>query len=123
VVVTATNAAGSTQATSPVTALFAALLPKNTALPSISGTLQFGKLLTATEGKWAGTAPISYTYQWQLCNAKGESSSYLNIPLATSPTFTLVSADLLLTLRTVVTATNAAGSTKAASAPTLPIAL
>jgi hypothetical protein len=35
--VTATNAAGSVSATSPATGLVSALLPSNTALPSISG--------------------------------------------------------------------------------------
>jgi hypothetical protein len=115
-IVTATNAAGSTKASSAVTALIGALLPSNTSLPSISGTLKIGKLLTATEGKWAGTAPITYTYQWRLCNAKGEGC--LNIPLATNPTFALLSADLGLTLDVVVKATNGAGATEAISAPT-----
>ncbi len=117
-VVTATNAAGSTKASSAVTALIGALLPSNTSLPSTTGSLIDGQLLTAKEGSWTGTAPITYTYQWQLCNAAGESSSCKDIVGATNSTLTLVAGDVGLTLRTVVTATNAAGSTKASSAVT-----
>ncbi len=43
--------------------------PANTVLPSISGTVQVGQTLTASAGTWTGTAPITYTYQWQRCNA------------------------------------------------------
>ena len=77
VLVTATNAAGSTSATSSVTSLIAGILPKNSALPSISGVLQDGSLLSATSGAWSGSEPISYEYQWQLCNALGQACENL----------------------------------------------
>jgi hypothetical protein len=116
VVVTATNGAGSTSAISEASGLVKALLPSNTTLPSISGLLQTGALLSALKGGWSGTEPISYTYQWQLCSALGGSCG--NVSKATEPTFKLALLDVGLTLRVIVTATNAAGSTSATSAVT-----
>ena len=58
-------------------------------------------------------APTSYTYQWEDCNAAGEACT--NITKATSSTYKLLSIEVGLTLRVVVTATNAGGSTKATS--------
>ena len=119
VVVTATNSGGSTQATTPASGLIAALLPGNTSLPSIGGILEDGKTLAAGTGSWSGTAPISYAYQWQQCNAAGESCT--NINEATGGTLGLISSLVGSTVRVVVTATNSGGSTQAASAATAPI--
>jgi large repetitive protein len=116
VVVTATNAAGSTSVTTPVTGLIAGLLPSNTALPSIAGTLIDGSLLSAGTGSWSGSEPISYAYQWQLCNSSGGSCN--NISEATSSTLKLLTSFIGSTLRVVVTAKNAAGSTSATSSAT-----
>jgi hypothetical protein len=58
-------------------------------------------------------------YQWQDCTAAGVQC--FNIP-ATSSTYTLTAADVGSTIRVVVTATNAAGSTSADSATSIPIA-
>jgi hypothetical protein len=115
-VVTATNAAGSTSATSSVTSLIEGILPKNTALPSISGLLQDGSLLNATTGSWSGSQPISYTYQWELCNALGKACEELKG--ATGSTLKLDPSEIGKTLALVVTATNAAGSTSATSSVT-----
>ncbi len=116
--VTATNAAGSTSATSSVTGLIEGVLPKNTALPSIGGTLKLNQLLTATPGSWTGTEPISYAYQWQLCVL----GTCTDIAKATSPTFLLGALDVANTVRVVVTATNVAGKTAAISPVTGTIA-
>lgn len=117
-VVTATNSAGSTSATSEPSGLIAALLPSNTGPPSITGTLEDGQLLSAATGAWSGTNP-TYFYQWQLCNNQGEACS--NISGATASALSLISADVGSTLRVVVTATNSAGSTSANSSATKPI--
>ena len=72
VVVTATNAAASTSATSharPPSS--SADPPANTALPTISGTARDTQTLTATTGTWTGTPTITYTYQWRRCNSAG----------------------------------------------------
>jgi hypothetical protein len=114
VVVTATNAAGSTSATRSLSGLIAALLPANTSLPTIAGTLKLNQLLSATSGSWSGSEPISYAYQWQLCVL----GTCTNIAKATSPTFLLGALDVANTLRVIVTATNAAGSVAATSPAT-----
>ena len=57
VVVTATNARGSVSVTSSETQPVLALLPTNTELPTITGLLKDGQLLSATTGTWDGTPP------------------------------------------------------------------
>ncbi len=116
-VVTATNSAGSTSATSEPSGLIAALLPKNTALPSITGLLKIAQLLTAVTGTWTGTAPITYSYQWELCNllGKGECKP---IAGATGSTYVVALLDAGLPLRVTVTVKNAAGSVSTPSKET-----
>jgi uncharacterized protein YukE len=116
VVVTATNSGGSTEATSAASSVIKALLPGNTKLPSIAGSLVDGQTLTASNGEWSGTTPISYSYQWQECNAKGEACK--NLSGATGTTLGLVSSLVGNTVRVIVTATNSGGSTEQASAAT-----
>jgi IPT/TIG domain len=116
VVVTATNAAGSTSATSSVTSLIEGILPKNTSLPSISGLLEDGQLLSVSNGSWEGSTPLSYAYQWQLCNSAGKECK--NLGGATGSGLKLEPADVGKTLALVVTATNPAGSTSATSTVT-----
>lgn len=120
VAVTGTNASGSATATSAPTAVVTstttAEAPRNTALPSISGTARVASRLTASEGGWSGTAPISYSYQWQRCNRQGQDCA--DIAGATGSSYTLVNGDRNRTLRVVVRATNAAGSAAATSAAT-----
>jgi uncharacterized lipoprotein len=112
VVVTATNAGGSTKASSEATGTVLPLAPVNTQLPKLSGSAQEAKTLTATEGSWSGS-PTAFTYQWEDCNTSGEGCSA--IAGATSSTYKLVAGDVGHTLRVVVTATNAGGSAKASS--------
>ena len=40
--------------------------------PAIAGTPLDGQTLTADAGTWTGTGPITYTYQWQRCDAVGQ---------------------------------------------------
>ena len=96
VVVTATNVAGSHSATSSPTGVISGIVPANHVLPSITGSLLSGQLLTAHPGTWSGTEPITDSYQWQLCNALGKSCA--NISEATGSTFKLVGLDVGLTL-------------------------
>jgi RHS repeat-associated protein len=86
---------------------------------TISGELIVGQTLSAGVGTWAATPAPTYTYQWQQCNAIGESCS--NISGATSATYTLSSSNLGYTLRVVITATNSTGSLPNTSAATTAI--
>ena len=121
VVVTATNASGSTPATSARTAVVAAAPapPANTALPVVSGTARQGQSLSTTNGSWSGN-PTAYAYTWQDCDSAGANCAALSG--ATSSSYTLGAGDVGHTIRVVVTGTNASGSTPAASAQTAPVA-
>jgi PKD repeat protein len=88
--------------------------PANTTPPSIEGTAQDGKTLTATAGAWSGATPISYAYQWQSCNSAGGECQ--DIEGATEQSYALTSADLETELRVRVTATNPGGSAQVSSA-------
>ena len=102
--VTATNAFGSTPATSNAVLIVA--IPANTAAPVASGSLTVGSTLSCTQGTWTNS-PTSYAYQWQRGGA--------NISGATSASYVTVSADGGTSVGCLVTATNAAGSASQAS--------
>jgi hypothetical protein len=88
--------------------------PSNTTPPTISGTTTEGQTLTASAGAWSSTTATSYTYQWQRCDSKGANCA--NHPGSTGTQYTLVHEDVGNTVRVVVTAKNADGSTNATSA-------
>jgi hypothetical protein len=112
--VTAHNASGTASAESTQTStVTAATAPQNTALPQISGTASVGSTLTATDGTWSGSTPITYTYAWERCATNGASCAAISG--ATAKTYKAATADGSHTLRVVVTATNAAGSGQATS--------
>jgi hypothetical protein len=87
--------------------------PTVRALPSIQGTLRQGSTLTAREGEWSGTQPITFTYQWRRCPRA--SGSCTDIAGATAKTYVLVAADVGQRMRVLVKATNSAGSASALS--------
>jgi hypothetical protein len=115
VLVTVSNSAGSTTATSPASGVVSGARPVNTALPKITGTARQGQTLTASTGTWSNN-PASYGYQWQSCDSHGHSCD--SIHNATGRTYVPVSGDVGDTLRVVVTATNTGGSASATSDPT-----
>lgn len=93
--------------------------PVNTAPPTISGTPVVGQTLTAENGTWSNN-PTSFAYQWQRCNAGGNSCA--SVANGTQKTYTLVGADAGNTIRVRVTATNTDGSNSAQSAQTAVVA-
>ena len=116
-VVTASNAGGSSSASSAQTAVVTSgtpAAPANTSVPTISGTAQQGQTLTASSGSWSGS-PTSYAYRWQDCTS---SMSCTSISGATGSSYTLQSSDVGDTIDVVVTATNAGGSSSATSTQT-----
>ncbi len=121
VAVTASNAAGEATVYSAPTAPIEAVKPANAVAPSITGTDQDGRVLTAEPGQWTGTVPINYSYQWETCNSTGASCKHITTE-GTASTYRLISADIGMTLRVIVTAANQAGSTLVTSEPTPVIA-
>jgi len=91
-----------------------ALVPANTAAPTISGTAQMGQTLTAAPGTWL-TFPAGYTYQWQRCDSTG--AACVAIAGATSTTYVVASDDVGSTLTVAVEAQNTYGGAAASSAP------
>lgn len=85
--------------------------PKNTALPEITGDVEFGGVLTASPGTWTGNPSPTFTYQWQ--------SNGLDITGATDQTYTIEAVGILITVE--VTATNSAGSATAESEQAGPV--
>jgi len=116
--VTASNSSGSSNATSGATGIVRAVgtAPHNTAAPGISGTPKDGQTLTAGPGKWSGTQPISFSYQWSRCDGAGANCAA--IAGATGQTYNLTSADVLHTLRVTVRGSNRLGSNAATSSQT-----
>jgi Concanavalin A-like lectin/glucanases superfamily len=119
VAVTATDSTGSTTAYSKSHTVLAGApssqsSPVNTLPPDISGTAATGETLTAANGNWSGTDPITLTYQWQRCNTNG----CTNISGAAAQSYTVQNADGGYALLVVVTATNTVGSANASSPQT-----
>ena len=85
-------------------------------VPTISGTAQVGKVLTASPGSWTNS-PTSYSYQWQV-STNGTSWSNASGSGATTSSYTVASADAGNYLRVTVTAANAGGSASASSTAT-----
>jgi hypothetical protein len=98
--VTGVTAVGVSAATGP---------PTNSVRPSIGGTPVVGKILTAHNGSWSGTSPISFQYQWTRCSSTGTGCTAIS-EAAQSQQYVLTTDDLGHRLRVIVTATNSAGT-------------
>ncbi|HZR92335.1 MAG TPA: hypothetical protein VFA44_08015 [Gaiellaceae bacterium] len=95
----------------------AAATPTNTSPPTIVGTPTQGRILQASPGSWQGSKPMRFSFQWSECDVTG--SSCTQIAGATDRIFTPMTAGRTLVVS--VTASNAAGSSSASSAPTVPV--
>lgn len=109
-VVQAINAGGtSAAATSAARTVTTTPAPTNTSLPVLTGNSFTGGMVTCSQGTWFAS-PTSYTRVWTLDGVV--------VSGATGTLFTVQSTHAVgAQLRCVVTATNAAGSVSATSAP------
>lgn len=90
--------------------------PTNSAQPTITGTPSLGQTLTAAAGTWTGSP--TFAYQWVRCPTSGgapDGSDCAVIGGASTTAYIIASADVGSRLRVRVTASNAEGSTVAAS--------
>ncbi|HEY6762193.1 MAG TPA: hypothetical protein VI318_22025 [Baekduia sp.] len=91
--------------------------PANTGAPSVDGTARAGERLTAHPGSWTGTPTIGFGYQWQRCDAHGQSCK--SIAGAKDDNYVLGADDVGATVRVAVSAGNwIASVSQAVSAPT-----
>jgi hypothetical protein len=87
--------------------------PANVRPPSVSTE---GERVDAQHGEWtapAGAGTVAYTYQWQRCDAQGANCQ--SVPEAQGTSYAATGADAGRTLRVLVTAGDADGSTSLAS--------
>jgi hypothetical protein len=112
-----TSAVGAAFAALALAAAAFAAAPANTTAPAVTGTPQAGSTLTVSNGTWTNS-PTSFAYRWQRCTG----STCTNIAGATQQSYTIADADVGHTLRAVVTASNADGSSTANSNQTSVVA-
>jgi hypothetical protein len=103
-----------------VAAARTAAVPRVQKHPEIVGKAQVGVTLHADAGTWTGSNPISYTYDWRICNENGGACH--SISGATGNEYAVKADDAGNTLRVRVTAKNAEGSNAATSVPSAVIA-
>lgn len=113
VTVTATNSAGSTNATSDPTSQILPAAPINTVAPVLSGIYGIGNTLSLTNGTWTGQGTITYSYYWE--------RDGVLIAGATANTYQVVSADADHVIQGFVIGENAGGMRTAGSNMSLPI--
>lgn len=120
--VTATNSQGSVVANSTATAVVvtALIAPSNTAAPVLSGTPEVGQTLSVTNGTWAGSPTINYTYNWK---SSTDGVVFTSIGNATN-SYVIVEDDVDKTFQVEVTGTNTVGNSAATSnniGPVVPV--
>jgi hypothetical protein len=115
VVVTATNAEGSTSATSYPTEIVLPLRPENVIQPAIPSDPKAGDTVDVDPGVW-DNSPIGFDYRWQLCDQFQSGCSTIlgadNYPYWGS-SYVIRPTDVGRHLLVTVTAFNAAGSVTA----------
>ena len=94
--------------------------PSGSTPPTIVGAPQTAKTLAGIPGTWAGGKPVTFTYQWQRCDAAG--AGCVDIAGATGSSYVVASGDLASTLRVSVTGSNALATVKAVSTQTTVVA-
>ena len=114
-VVTGANDAGAASVSSAVAVPVAPAPPVSVVAPTATGTPLAGQTLTAHDGTWDGSQPMTPAYQWQRCDADGTNCA--DIAGETGSSYVLADDDAGHTVRVEVTYTNAAGSDTGHSTP------
>jgi hypothetical protein len=76
--------------------------PEASALPTISGDVEVGEVLSVTSGTWTGNPAPTITYQWLVDDVEVDG--------ATSSSYVIQAADAGLMVSVAVTGTNSEGS-------------
>ncbi len=119
--VTATNALGSAAQNSESSAPAIAIPVKLRVTPQVLGGNVVDSPLSLTAGTWDGSPPIVFTYSWRRCNPVGDLATCVQIPGATSSTYTPTVQDITFSIRVWITGTNVTGSDVAITNHTFPI--
>lgn len=119
--VTATNSQGSAAQNSESSAPVVALAVKLSVTPQILGGNTVDSPLSLTAGTWNGSTPITFAYSWRRCNPVGDPATCVQIPGATSSTYTPTTQDIGFSIRVWITGTNVAGSDVAITNHTFPV--
>jgi PASTA domain len=93
--------------------------PANVERPVISGSIEEGQTLNASDGTWSGAAPFTFTYEWARCNYTALFCEM--VPGAVGKSYALGLTDVSFRIRVFVTATNSVGSATMNSTATAPI--
>ena len=94
-----------------------AAAPANTRAPWISGAARDGNTLTAHLGEWSGTQPITFSWTWKRCDARG--NNCFDLPgSGNREQWTLSAGDVGRRLRLTVAARNRDGQSSATSRAT-----
>jgi outer membrane protein assembly factor BamB len=117
--VVASNSSGdSAEKRSNATDLVLPAAPSLQASPTISGTAEVGRTLTAHPGSWTNS-PTSYQYHWERCDSSG--SGCTSITGAVGASHKLASDDLGERLVVEVVAVNAGGQSGPADSSDSPV--
>jgi hypothetical protein len=119
--VTATNSEGTGTQNSESSAVVVALAVRLRVTPQIVGQNMVDQTLSLTAGTWDGSTPIAFTYSWRRCNPVGDLESCVQIPGATTLTYTPKVEDIGFSIRVWITGANIVGSDVAITNHTFPI--
>ncbi|MEA2310774.1 MAG: hypothetical protein QOE28_742, partial [Solirubrobacteraceae bacterium] len=93
--------------------------PANTTAPSITGVPRDGSRLTAANGVWSGSAPMTYARRWERCDSGGDACA--DVAGATAAGYTATEDDVGHRLRVAVTGGNGVADVTAESGPTVAV--
>ena len=120
--VVAVNLAGSAFAESEPSPMIPTSAPFNTSLPTVSGGLRVGEVVSVAPGSWSPAEPApQFSYQWSVADSPTGPWNNATGVGRTSGSYTLAAADFGKYLRVTVSAWNESGIGSASSASVGPV--